>query len=419
MRIPLPSTSDQSLMQGLVAGGNLRAQQYRNALAQAQGKSMLGNLALAQQFEPFKQQLASAQAGELGAKANALNTLTPLQKSLLEMKTNPKAFLAYQTAVINGLNNLGGGVPSPVGSEGGGVVAGAAAPQSSGNMTPISWSGDSPVAQNPVLQSSATAQNPTTQPVSNNGLPGNLSLGQMYAYHILGLNPNDMPSVKIAEANAIAQNQAILKAQLAQNAAALKVQTTQAGQESASNVKKANTALQNMRNLVSTGDTLQQLKGIVQTNPQIFSWLGAPFEEKFSSNPAVGQVQSLAGPLIATMTHSISQRGGLGMAKMVSNMKPGLNTTAEVNAGRISALENIRHQEIVNNILDYHDATGNWPNVPGMAPYVSLAQQQLTTGKNNTVSSSNTNAAPSFPEGFTRKIGDNSYVWSGGKWRHS
>ena len=52
MRIPLPSPSDQALMQGLMSGAQLRSNQFRNAYLNAMGQSSLQRAAVAQQLEP-------------------------------------------------------------------------------------------------------------------------------------------------------------------------------------------------------------------------------------------------------------------------------------------------------------------------------------------------------------------------------
>lgn len=479
-RIPLPVPFGQALSQGITTGANLAAQQARENLAASQ--LAMAQQMQPWKVKMIQAQIAQAQADE-AYKQKILPGLIQAQKDAHAraiLGYDPQAAASFKNALFN---DTFGQTSTPATGMGTGGTAGTtpnmgalaqpsassndimnqlmnndpasqslassgfvdpsslAQPQQSSQPTPVM-----PPAMAQIMAQQVQSQMKTGQPIGTQqasqppqqGMDSSqitqssqlTPLGQVLQrvqtgtatpvdymkLNMAGFNikpgeyetPQQKEQLAVQQATQIAQAQAGLAGQTAASKAA-----------ASANVKKANTAIQNLRNLASTDNTLNQFSNIVQNNPAIFSYIKAPFESKFSGDPDVGTVNTLAGPLIATMTKSISQRGGAQVANMVKNMKPGLDRSPQVAAGNITGLQNISAQEKVNNILDYHDATGEFPNVPGMEKYVALAKQQLQTGQNNTVPTQAAAATPSFAEGYTRKIGNNSYVWSGGKWHHS
>lgn len=428
-RIPLPLPFGQSLMQGLMQGANMRDQQARLQLAQQ---------AQANQVSQFAQDLAVRKAAQQ-QQASEFNKSFGIQsqaeadahaKALLA--TNPQAYANYMAGRYNALRTAlsNAGITNPSVSQATPASAPAAvppvAPYDNGSMSvapALAMAGNNasvapsspPPQQMAAVASPQTSQQPSVQsPAMAGGMTDNMMQQQML-YNAMG-GQGTAPALKVAQAEQIAQNAAQLKTQSAAQVAS-----------NAANIKKANAAYQNLRTLLDSDDTLNNFSNIIKTDPGVFSYVEAPFESKFSSDKNVGTVNTMAGPLIAQMVKSIStSHGGIGLANMVAKMKPGLDRSPEVAAGNVEGLKRISDVQKVGNIVDYYQATGSFPNIPGLDPYIEMAKKEIMTGKTAqipnapaTAGATQPQGAPSFPEGFKRTLGNQSYVWSGGKWRHS
>lgn len=426
-RVPLPSTTGQAMMQGLMAANQMRMNAARQQLMGAQGQSLLGNLAIAQKLEPVRANLMNAQGTSLlgnlaiskaleparaqyfsgmGARgsemAAAQRALLPYQEQEANLKVNPQAAAQFMAARFNAMRSLLGGQP---------VSAPGMIPTGTGASAPLNTStssispalavnatapiqspqsaqavGSAPVEPQPTESSSYDPTVTSGPMMSSTGptqamadVPGMAETAEMGA---LGIDINKIPKVQVAEKTA-----ALEQAQNAKLIPTLATQIQTLGQQM--------NQLDKMRNIVESPD------GQNWDHGGIFGF-GSGLPNKFRNNKNIGAFKNLSSGILAALNKEMG--GSHGGGKWLTNFNKGFKPSTDVAIGQNAGIIQSQGQSMQNKLQDLYQ---NWTAAGGNPNYFPWIKQALSQNRYSDIT----------PNATTRMLNGNRYVKVGGdKW---
>jgi len=152
---------------------------------------------------------------------------------------------------------------------------------------------------------------------------GGFTPQSIQAQTILGLHPSQNPYKAMAE-----------KEQLAQQAANLKVQSTQSTQQSASNIKKISDAENALTGGMQSIDILNKMKPLIKNNPSLFHPL-ASIAQNFYPHEERGTMIAYSAPLVAALAKTFSSRGTNLAMKTAKGIKPSIDDYPSTARGKV------------------------------------------------------------------------------------
>lgn len=358
-RVPLPLPAGQSFLQGLISGE--AARRANAAIQQAQNQSQIAQQALA-----IKQRLLPAQLAALSSGAANKTALTTAAINELNAKMKALGNTSAMNNALVRMINSGGSNPSPSNTNIGGGTPSATSISVSptGNITAPNGNVYSPTGtlisssqQNPL-----TPAMPSSAPVQTTGgftgfTPQEVAMGAILGKKlplqgslIPPLNPEQKSALAVNQANAINQN--------------------------ATNTKAANNAFALNQIEIQMMDNLDSIEKMAKTDPGMF-YPGSTVVGKIpgisdaESNVNRGALTSRLIPQIMALAHQASVRGGIGIYRAVTRLKPSADDLPSTTLGKIYGMRKVIQQDMLANNQLYQKSTGQPMNLPNLNTYMS------------------------------------------------